>query len=434
MQASSLHKNKLKEKTLRTLSRKCRHENALRARERIGFYAVFYRTPEMEQTVDRDPRPRHSAQTRRVARLRINLIISATKSSWYAEEIHKEARGRLADRVDTSRDNGDYREEHSVFPPSLPPPTPSDGFGGERGSIGLSHFRDPISRLDAGPTYSLAIHEPLVRTILPPAASIAADSFPFGSDQGGGGCRHAATQQHFRNCSLSFSACIGILSVLSEIRSILYPASLMCTLESDWMRGGGTPSRRWMRQRRRRGREREVTLSLVAPNKATLAFQDERQVYRREFMRAELQRWSSWGSVCKGRKSHEESGKKIRGRVEGRKGTEWVESIQVDWSRVRASSRVVVRGKLCPFSSRGDPSTGAISAGTGEFCARSWRRQRRRRIIPRRKVPRYRRPAPSSQESLWNNERAGQIDETGERRISRKYQDIIDFSRPSLGL
>lgn len=28
----------------------------------------------------------------------------------------------------------------------------------------------------------------------------------------------------------------------------------------------------------------------MAPNKATLAFQDERQVYRREFMRAELQR------------------------------------------------------------------------------------------------------------------------------------------------
>jgi len=28
----------------------------------------------------------------------------------------------------------------------------------------------------------------------------------------------------------------------------------------------------------------------VAPNKATLAFQDERQVYRRKFMRAELQR------------------------------------------------------------------------------------------------------------------------------------------------
>lgn len=28
----------------------------------------------------------------------------------------------------------------------------------------------------------------------------------------------------------------------------------------------------------------------MAPNKATLAFQDERQVYRRKFMRAELQR------------------------------------------------------------------------------------------------------------------------------------------------
>jgi hypothetical protein len=28
----------------------------------------------------------------------------------------------------------------------------------------------------------------------------------------------------------------------------------------------------------------------VAPNKATRAFQDERQVYRREFIRAELQR------------------------------------------------------------------------------------------------------------------------------------------------
>lgn len=83
----------------------------------------------MEQTVDRGPRPRHSAQTRRVARLRINLIISATKSSGYAEEIHKEARGGgSADRVDTSRDNGDYRGEHSVFPPSLPPlSSPSEG-------------------------------------------------------------------------------------------------------------------------------------------------------------------------------------------------------------------------------------------------------------------------------------------------------------------
>lgn len=41
---------------------------------------------------------------------------------------------------------------------------------------------------------------------------------------------------------------------------------------------------------RERGRGRERWLYLVAPNKATLAFQDERQVYRRKFMRAELQR------------------------------------------------------------------------------------------------------------------------------------------------
>lgn len=99
---------------------------------------------------------------------------------------------------------------------------------------------------------------------------------------------------------------------------------------------------------------------------------------------------------------------------------------RVDPSRLESSQGfipVVVRGKLCPFSSRRDPSTGAISAGTGEFCARSWRRQRCRRIIPHRKVPRYRRLAPSSQESLWNNEHAGQIDETDERGIPRKYQD-----------
>ncbi|KAM0736130.1 hypothetical protein ACS0PU_010091 [Formica fusca] len=39
-------------------------------------------------------------------------------------------------------------------------------------------------------------------------------------------------------------------------------------------------------------------------------------------MRAELQRWSSW-VPCKGRKSREESGKKIRGRVkEGKRQSE----------------------------------------------------------------------------------------------------------------
>jgi len=38
----------------------------------------------------------------------------------------------------------------------------------------------------------------------------------------------------------------------------------------------------------------------VAPNKATLAFQDERQVYRRKFMRAELQRVEL--DLCEGRR------------------------------------------------------------------------------------------------------------------------------------
>lgn len=138
------------------------------------------------------------------------------------------------------------------------------------------------------------------------------------------------------------------------------------------------------------------------------------------------------GFRAKDGRSYEESGKEDPcKRVAGRKGTEWVESIQVESGLHPGLS---CEGNFVHFHPRGDPSTGAISAGTGEFCARSWRRQRRRRIIPRRKVPRYRRPAPSSRESLWNNERAGQIDETGERRISRKYQDIIDFSRPSLGL
>lgn len=90
-----------------------------------------------------------------------------------------------------------------------------------------------------------------------------------------------------------------------------------------------------------REREREVTLSLVAPNKATLAFQDERQVYRREFMRAELQRWSSW-VPCFARRSREEES-------EGRKETERVESIQVDSSRVGASSRLSREGNFVHF-------------------------------------------------------------------------------------
>lgn len=113
----------------------------------------------MEQTVDRGPRPRHSVQTGRVARLRINLIISATKSSGgYAEEVHKEARGS-ADRVDTSRDNGDYREERSVFPPLPPlPPIPSDGFspaGREAPSVCLISGIQSLGSMPGQPTASL---------------------------------------------------------------------------------------------------------------------------------------------------------------------------------------------------------------------------------------------------------------------------------------
>lgn len=151
-----------------------RHENALRSRERIGFYAVFYRTPEMEQTVDRGPRSRHSAQTRRVARLRINLIISATKSSGYAEEIHKEARGSggggSADRVDTSRDNGDYRGEHSVFPPSLPhPPHPTDSAGREVPSVCLISGIQSLGSMPGQPTASLSTNRSFVQSYpLPP--------------------------------------------------------------------------------------------------------------------------------------------------------------------------------------------------------------------------------------------------------------------------
>lgn len=192
----------------------------------------------------------------------------------------------------------------------------------------------------------------------------------------------------------------------------------MCALESGWKGERETPARRWMRER---GRGRERWLYLVAPNKATLAFQDERQVYRRKFMRAELQRVEldlregrrmSWRGAGKG----ECGWARVRGSESSRS-----KSTRVESSRVESGSiPVVVRGKLCPFSSRGDPSTGAISAGVGEFCARSWRRQRRRRIIPRRKEPRHRRPAPSSPESLRNNERAGQIDEMVEKNPERE--------------
>lgn len=165
---------------------------------------------------------------------------------------------------------------------------------------------------------------------------------------------------------------------------------------------------------RERGRGSEKWLYLVAPNKATLAFQDERQVYRRKFMRAELQRVEL----------DLREGRRMSWRGAGKEECEGVsrsKSTRVESSRVESGSiPVVVRGKLCPFSSRGDPSTGAISAGAGEFCARSWRRQRRRRIIPRRKEPRHRRPALSSPESLRNNERAGQIDEMVERNPERE--------------
>lgn len=191
----------------------------------------------------------------------------------------------------------------------------------------------------------------------------------------------------------------------------------MCALESETGRE---------KEERRDGGEwgcaGERWLYLVAPNKATLAFQDERQVYRRKFMRAELQRVEldlREGWRMRGTRKEERACEWERERGVG----EWsrFKSTRVESSQIESGSiPVVVRGKLCPFSSRGDPSTGTISAGAGEFCARSWRRQRRRRIIPRRKEPRHRRPAPSSPESLRNNERAGQIDEMVEKNPERE--------------
>lgn len=157
----------------------------------------------------------------------------------------------------------------------------------------------------------------------------------------------------------------------------------MCALESDWMRGGGTLSRRWMRQRRGRGRERWLYLSW-RPTRRLSRFRTSAKCIA--------------ASLCEPNCNDGRVGfRALHGGVVRRTGRRSVEewrkerdgATRVDPSRPESSQGsipVVVRGKLCPFSSRGDPSTGAIFADTGEFCARSWRRQRRRRIIPHRKV------------------------------------------------
>lgn len=105
------------------------------------------------------------------------------------------------------------------------------------------------------------------------------------------------------------------------------------------MRGEGTPSRT-LNEAAGKGREREVTLSLVAPNKATLAFQDERQVYRREFMRAELQRGSSWVRAAKDGRACREKRERESGEGEEERRKERDGASRVDPSRLESSQRL----------------------------------------------------------------------------------------------
>lgn len=149
-------------------------------------------------TVDRG-RPQHSARTAR--RLRINLIILATKSG-NAKEIQGSSRRRRrgggtrerADRIDTSRDNGDYRGEHSVFPPPFPRPVARREGSGVP-SVCLISGIQSLGSVPGQPAVSPSTnrsynpiprrhrhrHPPLP---FPPIAT--------------GDCRHAATQRHFR--------------------------------------------------------------------------------------------------------------------------------------------------------------------------------------------------------------------------------------------
>lgn len=172
-----------------------RHENALRARERIGFYAVFYGTPEMEQTVDRGPRPRHSApdEARRA---------TPDQSHNFGDKVIRVRGGDTqgsgsADRVDTSRDNGDYREESIAYfhHPSLPfPLRPTDSAGEEVPSVCLISGIQSLGSMPGQPTASLSTNRSFVQFYpLPsrPSSASTVDPFPFGS--GRGGCLHAAT-------------------------------------------------------------------------------------------------------------------------------------------------------------------------------------------------------------------------------------------------
>lgn len=110
----------------------------------------------------------------------------------------------------------------------------------------------------------------------------------------------------------------------------------MCALESET----GREKEKCQQDGGEWGCAGERWLYLVAPNKATLAFQDERQVYRRKFMRAELQRVEldlreGWRMSWRGTRKEERAWERKSERGEG----EWsrFKSTRVESSRVRSS-------------------------------------------------------------------------------------------------
>lgn len=116
----------------------------------------------------------------------------------------------------------------------------------------MSHFRDPISRLGAGPTCSLAIHRtarsynPIPRRHRhrrpsPPPLPSPLPPIPFlpDSEPGAAGTPPPNGTLELLPNPLSFPVCIGILCsryVLS------FTLSLMCALESGWKGEGETPA------------------------------------------------------------------------------------------------------------------------------------------------------------------------------------------------